>query len=294
MSKFIPSIISLFYFSIFSQTTISGDISGMTFKSSGNPWIVKENIFVATDGMAVVKPGCIFLFKPYTGIVVSGTLEVEGLHEMPVVFTSVNDSSFNEASAQKAEPFDWNGIIIEKTAETVQMTDFILSYSVYGLKSKKEDVVLERGIFRQNGQFHFTINDKIKEVESNLPFNYSINEKPLKLPENPSIGWIKPVGTGTIIAGTIFSGIMAYFLYSANGYNKKYENTDDKGDINQYMDKRDDAVKTGTVTGIAGAVLVPTGIGLLLWEHKTGKSKTKVSVYSVTGETNGFTVAVNF
>jgi hypothetical protein len=294
MSKVIPFIIFLFYFSVFSQTTITGDISGMTFKPSGNPWIIKENVFVENGSKTVIKPGCIFLFKPFSGIIVQGSIEVEGQPDIPVVFTSINDSSYNEASTQQAEPFDWNGIIIEKNAEKVKISDFILSFSVYGIKSKKEDVVLKRGIFRQNGQFHFTINDKILEVESNLPFNYNISEKTQEIKKDTSIRWVKPVGISAIITGTAFLGATGYFLYSANGYNRKYENTDDRGDIKQYMEKRDDAVKTAIVNGIIGGVLVPAGTGMLIWKHKRGKNVNTVSVYPVIGKSSGFEIVAKF
>jgi len=293
MSKFIPIII-LSCISAFSQTTSTGNISGMTFKPSGNPWIVKENVFIENGSKTVIKPGCVFLFKPFSGIIVQGSLAVEGNTGAPVVFTSINDSACNEASTQQAEPFDWNGILIERTAEMVKMTNFILSYSVYGLKSKKEDVVLERGIFRQNGQFHFTINDKIQEVESNLPFSYSTTEKSSKLPEKPSIGWAKPVGIGAIVTGTAFLGIMGYFVYSGFDLNRKYENSGDKDGMYSYLGKRDAAVRNSVITGIIGGILVPAGTGILLWGNKTEKSAKTVSIYPIAGEKHGLCYILRF
>lgn len=294
MSKFVSIIIILFCISSFSQTTITGDISGMTFKSSGNPWVVKENVFIENGSKTVIKPGCIFLFKPFTGIIVQGALEVEGQSGIPVIFTSINDSSYNEASAQKPEPFDWNGIIVEKTAETVRMSDFILSYSVFGIKSKKDNIILERGVFRQNGQFHLTINDKIQEVMSNLPFNYNILEKAQKTKNDPSRVWVKPVGIGTVITGTAFLGVMGYFIYSGVDLNKKYDNAGNRDDIASYTGKREKAVQNALVTGIIGGILVPLGTGFLVWEHKTGKSDKKIAFYPVAGTSNGFQIVMEF
>lgn len=294
MSKLVLAIIILFCISSYSQTTITGDISGLTFKPSGNPWVVKENIFIEEGRKTVIKAGCIFLFKPFSGIIVQGSIEVEGQPEAPVIFTSINDSSYNEASTQKAEPFDWNGITIEKTAETVKMSDFILSYSVYGLKSKKDNVVLERGIFRQNGQFHFTINDKIQEVESNLPFSYNIAGKTQKAVKKPSVGWAKPVGIGTIVTGTAFLGGMGYFIYHAVDQNKKYENAENYNDGQHFMEKRDIAVKNALITGIVGGILFTVGTGLLIWEHKTENSTKNIAVYPVTGVKNGFELVMEF
>jgi len=294
MSKIIPFIIFLFYFSVFSQTTITGNIGGLTFKPSGNPWVVKENIFIEEGSIAIIKAGCIFLFKPFSGIIVQGSIEVEGQPDAPVVFTSINDSSCNEASTQMAEPFDWNGITIEKTAENITMADFVLSYSVYGLKSKKEDVVLERGIFRQNGQFHFTINDKIQEVESNLPFSYNIAKKTEKIPKTPSKWWAKPVGIGTIVTGTAFLGLMGYFIYSGADLNEKYNNAENPDDVARYSGKRDKAVQNALITGIVGGLLVPVGTGVLIWEHKTRNGGKEIAFYPVAGTSNGFQLVMKF
>jgi len=294
MSKFVPFITIIFCTTTFSQTTITGDISGMTFKPSGNPWIVKENVFIEDGSKTVIKPGCIFLFKPFTGIIVQGSLEVEGQPEMPVVFTSINDSLYNEASTRKPEPFDWNGITVEKTAENVKMTDFVLSYSVYGLKSKKDIILLERGIFRRNGQFNFTINEKMQEVETNVPFSYNTSENPPQTRPEALHILVKPGGIGSIITGTSLLGVMGYYLYSASKYNNDYRKSDNKDDIIKYTRKRDDAVQTTLITGIIGGILVPAGIGLLIWEQKPPKSQRNVSFYPVAGECNGFQFVVKF
>lgn len=294
MSKNTPIIIILFCSVIYSQTTISGDISGMTFKPSGNPWIVKENVFIEEGSKTVIKPGCVFLFKPFSGIIVQGSIEVEGQPDAPVIFTSINDSSCNEASTQKAEPFDWNGITIEKTAETVKMTDFVLCYSVYGLKSKKENVVLNRGVFRQNGQFHFTVNDKIQNVISNVPFNYNINQKTSDSCKVVSGSWKKPAGVISIAIGAPLLGAMGYFIYSASGYDKNYRDSDDIDDIKRYSGKRDVAIRNSIISGIIGGILVPVGTGLLIWEHKTGKIEKSVSFYPVIGTGDGLQIVVKF
>jgi len=295
MSRFIPFIIIMACFSAFSQTTISGDISGMTFRPSGNPWVVKENIFIESGNKTVIKSGCVFLFKPFTGIIVQGSLEVDGQPEMPVVFSSINDTLYNnEASVQNPEPFDWNGIIIEKTAENIKMAGFVLSYSVYGLKSKKDNIVLDRGIFRQNGQFHFTINDKIRNVISNVPFNYNINQKTSDSCKAVSGSWKKPTGVISVAIGAPLLGAMGYFIYSASGYDKDYRDSDNRDDIVRYSKRRDDAMRNSIITGIIGGILVPTGTGLLIWEHNTGKRGKKVSFYPAIDAGYGFQIVMKF
>jgi hypothetical protein len=85
---FFITLLPLYQLATFAQTTISGDISGQIFKSSGNPYFVEDNLFVGNNKKTVIKEGCVFLFKPFTVIVVYGTLGVEGLQGNPVVFTS--------------------------------------------------------------------------------------------------------------------------------------------------------------------------------------------------------------
>ncbi|MBN1186971.1 MAG: hypothetical protein JXB49_32135 [Bacteroidales bacterium] len=291
-SVFFLTILLLNSFSATAQTTISGDISGQIFKPSGNPYVVKENLFIGNNKKTVIKDGCVFLFMPFTGVVVYGGLEVEGLPGNPVVFTSVNDSSFNEISSQSPEPFDWNGIIIEKSAESVKMSNFHISYSVFGIKAKNESIILSQGLFRQNGQFNFTLHDKIIDVVSNVPFDYNIAENLAKSHRNNSNGWVKPVGISSIVVGTGFLGTMGYFIFHAYDQDKKYDNTKQKDDIHSYISEIDKAVKYSMITGIIGGALVSVGTGLLVWEHTT--KNDAVVVYPVFGKTNGFQLVIDF
>lgn len=298
MKKTLPFIIiHLFYYIISAQTTISGSIGGMTFKPSGNPWLVTENVFIESESKAIVEPGCVFLFKPYTGIIIQGSFIVEGEKDKPVIFTSINDSLYSETAAKKPEQFDWNGIIVESGAVEVTLSHFRLSYSVYGIKSKISNLTIANGVFRQNGQFHFTINDKIQDVESNLPFNYnvSIAEKKKVLKEKSgNRQWVKPAGISKVSLGTILLGTMSYFIYSSADYDKKYNNADDYDESQHSLTKRDDAVKNAIITGIIGGVFVSTGTGLLLWEHKKKGAKKTITVYPVTGSANGIQLVVKF
>jgi len=302
MRIFLPVTLIFCCFNGFAQTPISGSIGGMTFKPSGNPWLVSGNVFVEAESKTIVEPGCVFLFKPYTGIVIEGSFIVEGEKDKPVVFTSINDSLYSETAAKKPEPFDWNGIIIENEAVEVSLSHFKLSYSVYGIKSKVSSLSIKDGIFRQNGQFHFTINEKIQDVESNLPFDYNSQDVPEKSDKEKSQkkalakrAWVKPVGIGSISIGTVLLGTMGYFIYSSADFDRKYNNTDDYDESQHYLTKRDDAVKNAIVTGIIGGVFISTGTGLLLWEHSTkgGKKKT-VTAYPVIGKANGVQVVVKF
>lgn len=167
------------------ETHITGNITDMTFESSGNPFIVEQDIIIPEGKKVVINPGCVFLFKPFTGLSVHGHLVIDGTQEAPVMFTSLNDGEFNAQSEQLANPFDWNGILVSRESGTVILQNFSLRFSVYGIKSQNPNIQIENGLFRQNGQFHFTINDKIQFVQDNIPYSYSgsgdaVTGKPVK------------------------------------------------------------------------------------------------------------------
>jgi len=161
------------------ETHITGDLHGMTLDVSGNPYIVEQDIIVPPGKKVVIKDGCVFLFKPFTGLQVQGHLVVQGSAEHQVIFTSINDQDFNKQSEQLANPFDWNGILVSRESGTVSFTNFQLRYSVYGIKSQNPNIQVSNGIFKANGQFHFTINDKIQYVQDNIAFDYYGGTEPI-------------------------------------------------------------------------------------------------------------------
>lgn len=57
------------------------------------------------------------------------------------------------------------------------MRNFEVLYSVFGIKSKKRNIVLVNGLFRDNGQFNFTINDDIMMVEEKLSYSYNAQKE---------------------------------------------------------------------------------------------------------------------
>jgi hypothetical protein len=163
-------------FSVHAETHISGDIRTATLDATGNPYIVDQDVVVPAGKHLTIKEGCVLLFKGFTGINVFGQLTVAGTAKQPVVFTSINDGDFNAKSEQLPNPFDWNGILIARESNGTSLQNFQLRYSVYGIKSQNPGVTIQSGIFRQNGQFHFTINDKIQYVQDNISFSYTGSE----------------------------------------------------------------------------------------------------------------------
>jgi hypothetical protein len=170
---FLSMFILMGIFSAFAETHVSGDSKSATLDSTGNPYIVDQDFVVPAGKKLTIREGCVFLFKGFTGLNVYGQINVAGSSKHPVVFTSVNDGDFNPKSDQLPNPFDWNGILVAKESGGALFDNIQLRYSVYGIKSQSTNVSIQNGIFRQNGQFHFTVNEKIQYVQDNIPYSYS-------------------------------------------------------------------------------------------------------------------------
>ena len=155
------------------QTTISGNVGDMVLDSTRNPFVVEKDITVPKNKTLTVNEGCLLIFKPFAGLEIKGNCSVNGTKEHPVIFTSINDSIFNKTGAQPASAFDWNGITVAKGSGNVVFNSVEVRFSVYGIKSQNPKIIISNGIFRQNGQFHFTINNKIQAVQDELPFSYN-------------------------------------------------------------------------------------------------------------------------
>lgn len=159
---------------LLAETHVGDDIGGHTFEAGDGPFVVERDLTVPEDGTVVIRKGCVFLFNSFTGMNVHGSMVVEGTPAEPVVFTSVNDADYNPGSGQLPAAFDWNGIRISEGSGSVKLRNFRIMYSVYGIKSRNEKIVILNGQFRENGQFHFTIDDNIFFVQDNISYSYSL------------------------------------------------------------------------------------------------------------------------
>jgi len=157
--------------SLTASTLIGGDIHEITFEESAGPFVVEQDALVPAGSKVVMQPGTVLLFKPFTGLRVDGELMVAGTAEKPVVFTSVHDSRYGQGTGQLPNAVDWNGVHLSPRCTGARLTRLHLMYSVYGLKSQIENPQLQDCVFEQNGQFHFTINDKIQYVQDKIPFS---------------------------------------------------------------------------------------------------------------------------
>ncbi len=281
----------------YSQTVLSGDIGGMTLDAFNSPYIIEKDIIISSGEETVIKAGAALVFKSFTGLTVFGSLFVEGSAEEPVSFTSINDGSHNEASETFPNSFDWNGILIEKDAEEIKMRNFEVLFSVFGIKSKKRNIVLVNGVFRENGQFNFTINDEIMMVEEKL--SYSYNVKPLKKSDTTAvkvsekekrIAFLSPKKkkqrTGSIVffgtAGVeVLSAAALFVNYSR--YNSKYSTAQTDTEIHNFGRKRDSYKTAGIVTGVSAGLTAAAGILLQYLYRKKEMKDTgttiKISLY---------------
>jgi len=228
MNKVVVSLLLAFGFhALHAETRLSGEIQSSSFNASGNPYLVEKDITVPAGKKLTIKEGCVFLFSGFTGLNVSGHLSVEGSTQQPVIFTCVNDGDFNQKSQQLPNPFDWNGIIVNKESGSVHFQNFQLRYSVYGIKSQNTTMTIQNGIFRQNGQFHFTLNDKIQYVQDNISYSFNSatekNEKDTLTPggrnagPSPTRNIIRYASLGVGVVGIIGG---AFFAMQASNTNK--------------------------------------------------------------------------
>ena len=194
---------------------------------------------------------------------------MNGTQEHPVVFTSINDSTYNKASTQASNTFDWNGISVDKESRDVRFNYVTVCFSTYGIKSQNPGIMISQGVFKQNGQFHFTVNDKIEAVQDGQPFSYNENGERLKAAVSGPSSQQKPffhqkgvrigllgVGGAGAIAGAILS-INAAQKYS---HWKDIENeTNPLPPVGEY-EKRQDAY----TSAFTGALITDIIAGLAL------------------------------
>ena len=301
---------------VFADVKLSGNVDDMTLVMDQNPYVITDDVVVPTGKKLIITRGCIILFKPFTGISVSGSLHVQGDPEKPVVFTSENDNKFNHVSPQFPNPFDWNGILINQNATEAVMNNFIVKYSVYGVKSYKGDIVIENGIFSNNGQSNLTIKETMKNVADGIPYSYqqepSINisfkmqdtdsqkvtqqpelkVQPVTKPTKPKqpFAWRNPTAIGAIGAGGLCLVMSGIYMINAYNYDDKYRNTAGTA-MESNKNKRNSNATYSTVSFIPAVLFAGGGITLYFWNKKQNK---KVSVVPLTGDNNGIACNVVF
>ncbi|MBD3241133.1 MAG: hypothetical protein GF331_11150 [Chitinivibrionales bacterium] len=281
------------------ETELSGNIAGMTFSSDGNPHIVTDNMTVAAGGKAVIEEGCVFLFKEFTGLVVDGSLIVEGTLDSPVVFTTIHDTAYAKDSPRLPNPFDWNGVLITPRAGDVKLSNFVLAFSVYGVKSQKESFVINNGTFKQNGQFHVTVSDEIKPVVDGMPYTY--NSEPAVLPTplpppQPAAAVArsgKALPLALIGVGVVAGGLTAWPLADWSATNEAYANERSVAAQEELKsDARTDIISACVLGGVS-LTAIPIGIVTYVRRKRQSDQAARVSVEPVIGPlANGARISI--
>lgn len=269
-------ILILLTFRILSQTNLSREIKDKILTPKNNPYIISSSIIIKGTKPTIIKAGCIFLFKPFTELDIQGPILIEGTQDSPVVFTSINDF-YNEKSQVFPNIFDWNGILIRDNINgSVLLKNFIVSYSVYGIKSSTANIVIEKGLFKNNGQFHFTIKDKIENVLENTPYSYSPSILFKQQEKNKSNKALKVTMFSTGFAGI---GAMGCFFLSANKFSTNYLKAEKQNDIKKFKNNRDLSLNWARTSGICGGALVVISSTIIILE-KSKKINKRLSFFS--------------
>jgi hypothetical protein len=244
--------------SVPAKTSLNGELTTAVFDSTGNPYIVESEIVVPKGKKLTINEGCIFYFKPFTGLTVRGDFAAAGSSAHPVVFTSINDTAGKKDSAQAPNAFDWNGITVGWESGAVALKNAQIRYSTFGIKSQNPDINIEQGIFRQNGQFHLTVKDKIIAVPENQPFAYT--GKPAVQAGTPTISKQKKIlrysllGVG--IAGSVTGIILSMNARTAyNDWAHISQETNPlppPGEYQKRQDKYHSALTGAVITDIIG------------------------------------------
>jgi hypothetical protein len=270
--KKLSSLILLLAGVSYSFTPLKNLADTTTLSSDKSPYIIQENLTVKEGQILKIEEGCVLLFNPFCGLIVDGTLRIEGTLKKPVVFTTVNDTLYNDTASTQPNPFDWNGILIGAKAKHIALSNFLLTYSVYGIKSMKEEFTINNGTFNHNGQFHVVVNEAIKPAVDGVPYNYGIEPADTVKPVIQSQSSVQPevknkkpavlatIGLISLGAGGVSTGL---FFYSRN----KYLDATAPSELSRYRTTMIATLSTAAAFTTAAAILIPASI--------VSKKKTK-------------------
>ncbi len=149
---------------------ISGSLPEVVTQQS-KPYLVTSSIEVPPGKTVTIEKGVVFLFKNFTGLHVKGTLWAHGTVSDPVVFTSENHKKYNTTSAFDPAPFDWDGITIEQNEAKSVFEHAVVEFSLFGIKSVADNIILKECTFNQNGNVDFSINGE-EQVITSFSYNY--------------------------------------------------------------------------------------------------------------------------
>jgi hypothetical protein len=313
LTVFLILFSGFFLFFAQSQTFIGGELKNKTiFNADGSPYIVGENLIIAKGDTVFVKKGTILLFNNYTGIEVFGSLLVDGQDNDPVIFTSVNDSRYNPKAVTFPNPFDWNGISIDLKSEDVKLYNIKLCYSVYGIKSYNQRMVIKNGVFHDNGQYDLVINETIQSVEPKIPFSYNYREEkkgdststhrrePLT-PYEQKLQNKKVIVISTLSLGVISGGFGGYFgsklakaVYNYNhagGYDWEFKKYKPEMKLYTVMTSITGAISIASLTTSLITQLQPVKLSI---EKSNSTANTPIDYFNLSISANKINLLYNF
>jgi hypothetical protein len=289
----------------FSETVLTGELKSTTLESSGNPYIINGTITIPKKALLTINRGCVFLFRNYSGIDVQGNIVVKGAEKEPVIFTSYNDIHSNPKAQQFASAFDWNGISILQTSDTVFLENFKVLYSVYGIKSWNNKMIIHNGIFNDNGQYNLTINETIQDVENNKPFTFNYTSPDLS---GKDFSTVKPVSLllyekkvrkKNIIAfsllgvGVLGAGGDIYAFSQYLKYRNDAAEPDKIGDLSKNQKDRDFFKPIAwSGLGVSGAFLLASTVTFLIPLKYKDEHSSKTQKQSFDFNINSNTVSI--
>ncbi len=153
------------------QTPLAGPLGGKLSRGA-SPYIVEADIVIPAGETVVIEKGVTIHFNNFTGLIIRGTLIAEGSSDDPVVFTSVHDGTDNEVPA----PYDWNGITIEEGGAGSLFRNCHIRYSLFGINSLTEFIVVDNCMFQKNGRADMTVKG-VKYMAGTKPFSYLTYQK---------------------------------------------------------------------------------------------------------------------
>lgn len=214
--------------------TLAGELPSRV-KNSGRPYLVISDVSVRPGETVVFEAGTIFLFKNFTGLQIHGVLKAEGTKANPVVFTSENDTTYSPLSSMPAAPYDWNGITVFENAVGTSFEQCRVGYSLYGINSLTDQIIIRDCRFRQNGRSDFAVNGETIEVGEGL-FSNELGSMPA--PELAElfgariVQKAKPSRTvlrvGSAIVGLAGIGVGVYKTFDYRNSRQEYDYLTDK------------------------------------------------------------------
>jgi len=267
------------------QTILAGKIGNLTLDSTGNPYLITDNLTILKEKTVTIKEGAVLLFKPFTGLIVDGSLVVHGTLVSPVVFSSANDNAYTKDTQQLPNPFDWNGILVSEKADVINMSNFLLTYSVYGIKSQKKTFSIENGTFKQNGQFNFTIEDQVEKVIDGIPYTYGVKN-------NSNVRKIIPYIFGVTGLSTGIVSIISLTQYSQRS--KEYETEIDQFKIKGIKKQGRKELTKSVIFGSVSVVTLSSSMILIIRNKKRINDKRISLRPSFSKESLGANLSIRF